>query len=135
MEVDIYANSDISTEEVLELYRANEWSSADKPAERMRALGNSHTLVTARASGRLVGLANSLSDGHLVVYFPHLLVHPEFHRRGIGRMIMEAMHSIYESYHQQILVADGKAIDFYSFLGFSRAGKSEPMWIYQGSEH
>lgn len=135
MDVEVAINEDISLDEVLRLYRANEWSSADKPDQLMKALRSSHTLVTARARGRLVGLANALSDGHLVVYYPHFLVDPEYHRRGVGRKIMETMQSIYEGYHQQILVADGKAIEFYASLGFSRAGKSEPMWIYEGAEH
>jgi ribosomal protein S18 acetylase RimI-like enzyme len=34
-----------------------------------------------------------------------------------------------------ILMADGRAIDFYRSLGFERAGKTEPMWIYKGSDH
>jgi ribosomal protein S18 acetylase RimI-like enzyme len=41
----------------------------------------------------------------------------------------------YGDFHQQILVADGKAIEFYKKCGFERAGKSESMWIYQGTEH
>ena len=28
-----------------------------------------------------------------------------------------------------------EAIPFYEALGFVRAGKTEPMWIYAGSEH
>jgi hypothetical protein len=34
-----------------------------------------------------------------------------------------------------MLTADGKAIRFYESLGFVRAGKTEPMWIYAGTEH
>jgi GNAT superfamily N-acetyltransferase len=99
------------------------------------ALRNSHTLVTARVSGVLVGIANAISDGHLVVYYPHLLVHPEYQRRGIGKKMVEAMNAIYGDFHQQMLTADGDAIAFYQAVGFVRAGKTEPMWIYAGSEH
>ncbi len=35
----------------------------------------------------------------------------------------------------QMLTADDKAIDFYQKVGFERAGKTEPMWIYKGNEH
>lgn len=135
MDIEIGINEEIFLNEVVDLYRANEWSSADKPEQLLAALCNSHSLITARVSGRLVGLANALSDGYLVVYYPHLLVHPHYQRQGIGRKIMEAMHSIYKNYHQQILVADGKAIEFYAAIGFTRASKSEPMWIYDGTEH
>ena len=36
----------------------------------------------------------------------------------------------YEGFHQHMLVADGRALDFYRKCGFERAGKTEPMWIY-----
>ncbi|WP_373688066.1 GNAT family N-acetyltransferase [Acinetobacter sp. YH12208] len=47
-----------------------------------------HGLVTARINGQLVGLANAISDGSLGVYFPHLLIDPDWQRQGIGRRIM-----------------------------------------------
>jgi GNAT superfamily N-acetyltransferase len=122
-------------EQVLSLYRANEWSSAEKPDALMAGLSGSTTLVAAWSGERLVGLANALSDGALVVYYPHLLVHPEFHRAGIGRGIMQIMSRIYADFHQQILVADSKAVQFYQSQGFEIAGKSRPMWIYDGDDH
>ena len=135
VEIYIQVNGQIQEREVIDLYRANNWSSAEKPEQLLPALRNSHTLVTARVSGVLVGIANAISDGHLVVYYPHLLVHPEYQRRGIGKKMVEAMSAIYGDFHQQMLTADGDAIAFYQAVGFVRAGKTEPMWIYAGSEH
>ena len=135
MDIEIEVNGTIEEQEVIELYRLNNWSSVEKPDQLLPALRNSHTLVTARASGLLVGIANAISDGHLVVYYPHLLVHPDFHRKGIGRKLVEAMSAIYGNFHQQMLTADGEAIEFYKAVGFVRAGKTEPMWIYAGTEH
>lgn len=121
--------------DVLNLYQANKWSSAKKPNALMNALRNSHSLITAWQGEQLVGLGNALSDGYLVVYYPHLLVHPEFHGLGIGRMIVEAFQKKYASFHQQILVADGGSIEFYKKCGFVPAGQTQSMWIYQGGEH
>ena len=135
MQTEILLFDSIATEEVLRLYRANGWSSADKPEQLLQALSNSHALVTARQSGHLVGLGNAISDGHLVVYFPHLLVHPDHQRQGIGRKMMEALLQRYQGFHQLMLTADGGAVNFYQSLGFERAGKTEPMWIYAGKEH
>lgn len=135
MEIEIEVNGAIEEREVVELYRLNNWSSAEKPNQLLAALRNSHTLVTARISGVLVGIANAISDGHLVVYYPHMLVHPEFQRQGIGRKMVESMSSIYGDFHQQMLTADGEAIEFYKSVGFVRAGKTEPMWVYSGTEH
>lgn len=135
MQVDISLSDSIDTVEVLRLYRANEWSSAQKPIQLMAALRGSHSLVTARVGNELVGLGNAISDGHLVVYFPHMLVLPMFHGNGVGRKMMQAFLEKYADFHQLMLTADGKAIEFYKSLGFERAGKTEPMWIYAGTEH
>lgn len=135
MNIEVELNGKIEYAEVLELYQANGWSSAEKPEQLLSALRNSHTLVTARAAGKLVGVGNAISDGYLVVYYPHLLVHPSKHGNGIGRKMMEAMQSVYSDFHQQMLTADGEAIEFYKTLGFERADKTVPMWIYAGTEH
>ena len=129
----------ITQDEVIALYLANEWSSADVPEKLMPALLGSDSLVTARLggaqNGRLVGIGNAISDGHLVVYYPHMLVHPDFHGQGIGRQMMQLMQTRYAGFHQQMLTADGKAIAFYESLGFERAGQTASMWIYAGDDH
>lgn len=135
MHVEVSMHDTIDQSEVIALYRANEWSSAEKPDQLLAALRNSNSLVTARLKGQLIGIGNAISDGHLVVYYPHMLVHPNHQGQGIGKKMMQAMQKKYAGFHQQMLTADGKAVDFYKSLGFSRAGNTEPMWIYAGSEH
>ncbi|WP_062059045.1 GNAT family N-acetyltransferase [Cellvibrio sp. OA-2007] len=135
MDIEIEVNGSIEDREVIKLYRANNWSSAEKPEQLLAALRNSHSLVTARVSGVLVGIANAISDGYLVVYYPHMLVHPEYQRKGIGKRMVLSLNSIYGNFHQQMLTADGEAIEFYKAVGFVRAGRTEPMWIYAGTEH
>jgi len=125
----------IGEQEVVALYRAHGWSSADKPGQLLPALRNSHCLVTARDDGRLVGLANAISEGHLVAYFPHMLVHPAHQRRGIGRAMVQLLMVRYKDFHQLMLTADGDAVGFYERVGFTRAGKTIPMWVYSGTEH
>src|SRR5262245_53151087 len=124
-----------SMSEVLGLYRSVGWSSADKPEALYRGLLGSHSLVTARDTGDLVGLGNAISDGHLVVYFPHMVVRPDYQGRGIGSELMRMMLARYRGFHQQALIADGRAIAFYQRLGFVRAGRTEPLWIFDGHEH
>ena len=126
---------DIPIAEIVELYRMNDWSSAKKPTELGNALRNSHALVSAWAGGALVGVGNAISDGHLVVYYPHLLVHPNYQGQGIGTELVKRLMEKYSGFHQHILVADGRAIEFYRKCGFSRAGKTESMWIYAGHDH
>jgi len=49
--------------------------------------------------------------------------------------MMEKLKRKYKLFHQQMLTADTDAFGFYETLGFERAGKTEPMWIYSGNEH
>ncbi len=126
---------DLPIENILALYRANAWSSAEKPALLHKALLASHSLVTAWEGDQLVGLGNAISDGYLVVYYPHMLVLPEYQGRGIGTRLMQMLMARYEGFHQHMLVADGRAVEFYRKCGFERAGKTEPMWIYAAHDH
>lgn len=135
MNVVIKETREIPIDQLLEIYRLNNWSSAEKTDILYRALTNSHSLISAWVNDKLVGIANALSDGHLVVYYPHMLVHPEHQGKGIGTKMMKALQKIYGNFHQQILVADGNAIEFYSKCGFNRADKTESMWIYRGHDH
>ena len=135
MNIDICFAERVEKEEVIALYQSMNWSSAEKPDLLLAALNNSHSLVTARMDGCLIGLCNAISDGYLVVYYPHMIVHPDHQRQGIGRTMMEKMKQRYGDFHQQMIVADGGAVDFYQSLGYERAGKTVPLWVYDGHEH
>ncbi len=135
MDIEIKETKEINKEKFVKLYKANKWSSAEKPDLLYKALMNSDSLITAWDKNRLVGLGNAISDGYLVVYYPHLLVHPNYQGKGIGRMIVDRFQKKYGNFHQQLLTADGKAIDFYRKCGFKKAGSTQSMWIYQGDEH
>ncbi len=132
----IYRNDrNIDQRSIIALYEANHWSSARKPDLLHKALLNSHSLITAWDGETLVGLGNAISDGFLVVYYPHLVVLPAYQGLGIGRQLVQRLMEPYKNFHQQMLVSDGKAVGFYQKCGFYRAGETEPLWIYQGDEH
>lgn len=126
---------DIAIEQILPIYELNSWSSAQKPQALHQALLNSHSLISAWDDHQLVGIGNAISDGFLVVYYPHLLVHPDYQGQGIGKGIMAILKQRYETMHMHMLVADSEAIAFYEKCGFTRAGNTEPMWIYSGKDH
>ena len=126
---------DLSVEKLVPLYRANRWSAVEKPEILRNALINSHSLVSAWDGEHLLGLGNAISDGYLVVYYSHLLVLPDYQGIGIGTEIVRRLMEKYRGFHQHMLVADGRAIEFYRKCGFTRAGKTESMWIYAGQDH
>jgi GNAT superfamily N-acetyltransferase len=123
------------SQQVIDLYASMDWSSAQKPDLLLKALEHSHTVITAWEGDRLIGLGNAISDGYLVVYYPHLVVHPNYQRRGIGAEIVKRLQEKYAGFHQQSIIADGQAIDFYRKMGFARAGACQALWIYQGHDH
>lgn len=135
MNIKISETRDISIEDILKLYKDNSWSAAEKLMKLRNGLLNSHSLISAWDKNKLVGLGNAISDGYLVVYYPHLLVHPNYQGNGIGNMIMGKFQEKYKDFHMQMLIADGEAIDFYKKVGFQKAGETMPMWIYNGKEH
>ncbi len=126
---------EISLTDVLPLYKSLKWSSAEKPDLLMNALRNSHSLVTAWDEAKLVGLGNAISDGFLVVYYPHLAVSPDYQGKGIGREIVRRMREKYAGFHQQSLIADGRAIEFYEKCGFEKPGGCQALWLYCGHDH
>ena len=121
--------------ELFGLYNANKWSSAFRLDDLHQALINSDSLVTAYLDGQLVGLANAISDKCLVVYFPHLLIHPDYHKMGVGSRIMDVILEKYKGFHQQMIVSDDSAVDFYKKSGFRKALSTTSMWIYEGNDH
>ena len=126
---------DIPVEKILALYEALNWSSAKKPEILHQALMNSHSLVSAWDDEELVGIGNAISDGFLVVYYPHLLVSPQYQGKGIGKKIISILQEKYRDMHMQILTSDAEAVGFYEKCGFTKAGKTASMWIYRGDEH
>ena len=135
MNIVIKETLEVIQQDIIDIYKANRWSSADKPDELYKALLNSLSFLTAWDQERLVGLGNAISDGYLVVYYPHLIVHPEYHGKGVGKLILNEFQEKYGNFHQQILVADGTAVDFYKKQGFVKAAKTQSMWIYKGDDH
>ena len=118
---------DLDLDAVVRLYAANGWSSANKPNALTQALRNSKSVISAWAGDQLVGLGNALSDGFLVVYYPHLLVYPDYQGQGIGTEILRRLMAKYHGFHQHILVADGCSVEFYRKRGFVRAGETQSM--------
>lgn len=126
---------DITIDQILPIYKAHNWSSANKPEILYKALIGSHSLVSAWNDQELVGIGNAISDGFLVVYYPHLLVNPKYQGQGIGKGIINILQKKYQHMHMQMLTSDAEAIGFYEKCGFERAGKTQAMWIYDGKDH
>lgn len=132
MNITISEEKNLTTAQITQLYKANKWNVYKKPEQLRKGLLNSHSLVTAWEDDKLVGLGSAISDGTLVVYFSHLLVLPEYQKKGIGQMIANRLLNIYDGFHMQILTSGNETIEFYIKNGFEVAKETTPMWIYDG---
>jgi GNAT superfamily N-acetyltransferase len=85
-----------------------------------RAYNNSEYVVSAwLESGELVGLGRAISDMAFTVYFPDLLVKPNWQNKGIGAMLMNMMIEKFGQFHNMVLIAeDNRAREFYQRSGF-----------------
>ncbi|MCK2212317.1 GNAT family N-acetyltransferase [Actinomadura sp. ATCC 31491] len=94
--------------ELFDLYDSVGWDvwTADLPRLR-RALEKSHLVVTARDdTGRLLGLARTVSDDEIVCYVQELLVEQGHHGKGIGRRLLEHLMRRYAHCRYFMLTTD-----------------------------
>ncbi len=112
-----------------ELFLSVKWDSAKYPDKLCTAIKNSDAVYSAWDGDRLVGLINSLSDGVLNVYFPYLLVRPEYHGAGIGKKLVAMMLAEYKSCVRKSLIAFDGQVKFYESCGFRAGAGTSPMFI------
>lgn len=120
MKIEYKKNDLPGIEEVISLYKSVGWGQAQCPNATYNAIKNSTLTITAWHNNKLVGLGRAISDGCLTVYFPDLLVKPEYQRHKIGTEIMRLLLSEFGNLHNQVLIAeDDMAREFYRKMGFS----------------
>lgn len=84
-----------------------------------RAFANSHTVVFAFDNEALVGFGRALSDGEYQAAIYDVAVHPDYHGKGIGRMILQDIVRATPSCSFILYASPGKE-KFYEKEGFRR---------------
>lgn len=111
----------IDRDDVATLYAAVGWSTyAEEPRVLQEAIDGSSYVVTALDEERLVGLARCISDDVSIAYIQDIVVHPGYHRQGIGRALALDCLDRYAHVRQKVLLTDDRPgqLAFYSDLGF-----------------
>jgi N-acetylglutamate synthase-like GNAT family acetyltransferase len=80
-------NEPVEATEIECLRSAVGWEKLENKYDRI--LANSYTHFTVRADDRLIGFANVISDGICDAFLVDLIVHPNYQRHGLGRVIVE----------------------------------------------
>lgn len=117
------------TSEMVELYDAVGWSAyTQDPESLMAGLRGSLRVVTARAEGRLVGLARIVGDGATICYLQDVLVHPDARRQGLGGQLIQEAFAPFAAVRQHVLITDEEPGQkaFYESLGFEEFGATIP---------
>lgn len=112
-----------------ELFLSVKWDSAKYPRRLSSAIRNSDAVYSAWDGDRLVGLINALSDGLLNVYFPYLLVRPDYQGAGIGKKLVSLMLEKYRDCIRKSLIAYDEQVKFYERCGFRTGAGTSPMFI------
>ncbi|MFH5803475.1 GNAT family N-acetyltransferase [Alienimonas sp. DA493] len=83
-------------------------------------LRNADLVLTARAGGRLAGVARALTDYARCTYLADLAVDAAFQRRGIGKELLRRVHEAAGRGTTLILLAAPKAREYYPHVGLQR---------------
>jgi GNAT superfamily N-acetyltransferase len=116
----------VSRTEAIDLYDSVGWYGYTKdPDKLVRSIAGSHLVLTARDdTGRLIGLARTISDGETICYVQDLLVRPDSQRAGVGRRLMLELQRAYSECRFFVLSTDradsedaAKSHPFYRAMG------------------
>jgi len=113
--------NDLSKEEILKLYSSVGWTNyTNNPAELVKAISKSTYVVTCRINGNIVGLARCISDDSSINYLQDILVHPKYHRKGIGCKLLEKCLERFKHVRTHVILTDNneKQERFYESLGY-----------------
>ncbi|MDO4762112.1 MAG: GNAT family N-acetyltransferase [Corynebacterium sp.] len=124
MDITIRDNYLPTKEEAVTLYNSVGWQVYTRnPDQLMRALEGSRFVVCAYHCDELVGLARIVGDGEVIAYLQDILVKPELHHQGIGRILMEHAFAPFAHCRQHVLLTDDQPYQraFYEAMGFTES--------------
>ena len=119
--MEIRAYTEYNEAEILGLYASVGWTAyTDDPAALRNGFANSLLTLAAYEEAALAGLIRVVGDGHTIVFVQDILVRPQFQRRGIGSVLLQAVLNRYAGVWQIELFTDDtpETAAFYRSMGF-----------------
>lgn len=114
---------DLSATDFIDVLRRStlaERRPVDDPARVDRMLRGADLIVTARADGRLVGVARSITDFAYCLYLSDLAVDQAWQGGGIGQELLRQTKAAVGAAVTCWLVSAPKAVSFYERIGLER---------------
>ncbi len=89
------------------------------------AFRNSLKVITAWDDEKLVGTIRIVGDGLTIIYIQDILVLTKYHRKGIGKMLVNSILEEYKDVRQIVLMTDNEpdTVEFYKNVGFTTTEK------------
>ncbi len=94
-------------------------------------LAKAGVIVTARRSGRLIGVSRAITDFSYCTYLSDLAVDAAFQRQGIGRELIRRTHEAAGLGTRLILLSAPNAQTYYPHIGMT---KHDSCWIFPRQE-
>ena len=94
---------------------------ADDLDQLERMLRQANIVVTARNSGRLVGVARAITDFSYCCYLSDLAVDVAYQRQGIGRRLIDETRMTAGDRATLILLSAPAAASYYAHIGMKQA--------------
>ena len=119
--MEIRAYTEYNEAEIRGLYASVGWTAyTDDPAALRNGFANSLLTLAAYEEAALAGLIRVVGDGHTIVFVQDILVRPQFQRRGIGSVLLQAVLNRYAGVRQIELFTDDtpETAAFYRSMGF-----------------
>ena len=101
-----------------QLFRSVDWQSGKYPDKLKKAMKKSDRVISMWDDDKLVGLMSAITDSEMTVYFPYLLVMPEYQGKGIGKKLCLNMLEHYKDYYRKVLTCYDDKLEFYKKMGF-----------------
>lgn len=103
---------------VHDLNKQEQWSNlVAKERDTRLAWANSSVAVVAELDGKVVGCLRGLTDGFVSLYICELLVSENNRKSGIGKKLMQSVHSEYPKTRMELL-ASSTSRSFYETHGY-----------------
>jgi len=111
----------ISSKELLETFKSSGIKRPGNTKRLGKMIKHSNLIVSARESGKLVGVARALTDFSWVCYVSDIAVRKEYQNQGIGKRLVSEIQKILGSGVMILLVSAPTAEKFYPKIGFQKA--------------
>ncbi len=101
----IVISKTVAKDQLEQLYVPVGWEAYTKDMEELhRAVANSTYVATAWKDEQLIGLARALSDDVAVFYLQDILVHPDWRRHGVGKVLIDRCIDRFSHVRQRVLL-------------------------------